>query len=325
VRVFRQKNHGEPGEVDFIYTFGTPGTGSPGLKNMRGPSPCFNGLRTWRTRDGYNDAGAVATSPIGYVHGAMDTESIPLDKSEPVATLCDDATGNNTITEPTTWPRWSLHHVDDYTSHVKMLRNKDDNWGYNISAIAANDSYFLDPFLVSKTLVGTGWGHAGFARFPGGVVLGGGMQVAHLLQKESNLECVITFQGTASVEGWLENMETKAVPFCGLTLEGEHCLGPGACKTEKPRGSFVHYGFKWRLERITQDATWRNYVQPHLQHCSSVSVVGHSLGGAAAELFAACASNAPKEGEYGYDDYESIGWNKGNVRRLRYIRDEREV
>jgi len=102
----------------------------------------------------------------------------------------------------------------------------------------------------------------------------------------------------------------KRVHFCGLVDEDEKCSGWGTCETRHPRGSFVHEGIKNRLLAIIQTDGFQSSIRPMLPLCSKVSVVGHALGGAVAEMFAACASKAPQPGQYGYDDYKDMSWIK---------------
>merc|ERR1712194_883602 len=78
---------GEPGMVDFAYTFGSPGSASPALQNNRGDSPCFPGLRTyhtmgpphWLTGNKWTDVVAMIAKPANYAHAYMEAEDLEVD------------------------------------------------------------------------------------------------------------------------------------------------------------------------------------------------------------------------------------------------------
>lgn len=139
--------------------------------------------------------------------------------------------------------------------------------------------------------------------------------ISHLLQDPVTKSCMLTFRGSKSAQDWVHNVQIKKVPFCGLTEEGEECEG-SPCQT-RGRGSFAHKGFRDHLRHVVRSSDWQTKIRPRLSGCAEVIGVGHSLGGAAAALFAACAAKAPKKGEFGFvDDYEHIGWTVGQPRML---------
>jgi len=310
---------GDPGQVDFTYNFGAPGGGSPALQNQRGQDPCFPGLRVWQTEPGrwwgkWLDVVARIGNAVSYWHAWMPSMEM-------------DTKSNNIWNFPCNLERTKKPsdafstsiNLHDAGLYVDQLHGSlSDPWYQNMSVFAGRKSYWHDVQDVYREVKQFGWGLVGSGLHQGGTVYGG-KQVAHLIQHPTTLECTLTFQGTTSLQGWMENFNVGAEPFCGLTYPGERCGSLFTCSTRRPRGSFVHGGFKDRVMAMVKHPEFQQNILPHLPSCSRVYAVGHSLGGAVAELFAACTSNAPKEGEHGWEDYKWMAWTKAAPARLSYI------
>lgn len=318
---------GEPGQVDFLYNFGAPGSASPGLQNQRGSSSCFPGLRIYQSEPGtlwgkWLDIVARVANAASYWHPWM--PSMEMDVSSRTrhwkfgCSLEQTYRPNEALSTSI-----SLHGAELYIEQLSGQKRDLSNgsWYTNMSIFAARKSYIEDPNLVHRHIKAYGWGLVGSAAHPGGNVYGGA-QITHLVQHPVTLECAITFQGTTYVQDWLSNFRVSAHSFCGLTYQGESCGSFGTCSTRRPRGSFVHGGFKERLMTIVKTPAFQSNIRPKLSSCARVYAVGHSLGGAMAELFTACNSRAPKQGEFGYEDYQWMGWTKGTAAHLQVIGEE---
>lgn len=116
-------------------------------------------------------------------------------------------------------------------------------------------------------------------------------EASHLIQHPRTLACYITFEGTTGFDDWLLNVNVIRVNFCGL-------------------GQGVHNGFRQATLRIVDTTEFQRHVRPKLGKCSKVEAVGHSLGGAIASLFTACAHSTVRSGQSGWEDYQKFFWNK---------------
>merc|ERR1712187_1037426 len=158
-----------------------------------------------------------------------------------------------------------------------------------------------------------GYNVVGAAKFEGSWVEG--VQVSYLLQDPHSLECVLTFQGTYSMEDALWDAAAFPVAFCGLTQRGENCCSDSpickaTCQPERPQDSFVHMGFRNQLRRIVGTKAFQDHIHANLPSCASVTTFGHSLGAAMAELYTACAERHLAAGDFGFQDFSEIGWEK---------------
>lgn len=310
---------GEPGQVDFMFSVGAPGPGSPGLQNQRGDDPCFPGMRIYHAEKGgvfgneWIDVVARVANLAYYWHAWVPSAKIDVSNHKKTNYKCN---------KQQTWepggfsPSSSLHSKSLYIDSIEKVFG--DPFFSNITIFTASYSYIHDREHVFELVQEHGWGLVGSAFHAGGGVFAG-EQISHLIQHPSTNECVLTFQGTASIQGWINNFNFPAEHFCGLVDADESCGGWSTCKVRHARGSFVHGGFRGRYLAIVGTDEFQNNVRPHLGKCATLVASGHSLGGAVAELFSACASKAPQPGEYGYEDYEPIAWTKEAPARLSYV------
>lgn len=250
------------------------------------------------------------TGAQGFRHPVMDGVQLDVKQKKTTAYACSDDTPN--------MPK-GLPKIDhEYELYISMAQDY-SNLVYNISNMGIRESFNFDLNDVARNVRSYGWRLVGSAVDKGGALYVG-KQISHLIQNPDSKACMITFQGSSSFQDWMANLNGKKSHFCGLVERGEECDGK-QCSVRNKGSSFVHGGFRDALRGIVQCSEFQNNIRSKLSSCSSVYVTGHSLGGAQAELFAACAAKAPGQGEYGYEeDYKYIKWIPGTPRVLPEVR-----
>jgi hypothetical protein len=307
------------GRVDGLYTFGAPRSAVPGLVNP-GNFSCLPGLRSWTGQkyfvvSQFADQIPMLPAPVRYQHPMMDVAEFDVSSlSNPEVTQSSCSKGS----QDTPWYRVGNMLLHARTPYVNAAY-KVSSWLGNVTDMGAMQSYFQDPGYVAQRVKGFGWRLAGSAYHEGGSI-DGGPQVLYLMQHPSTLECLMTFQGTNSIQDVVVDVQAQKAHFCGLVERGESCGLFESCKPNKAGGSFVHKGFRDHLRRMIKCSDWQNKIRPSLPKCRKVWVAGHSLGGAMGELFTTCVARAPQPGQYGYEeDYKYMYWNRGTPARLPYL------
>jgi len=321
---------GEPGQVDYLFTLGAPGTASPALQNRRGSSPCFKGFRVWLSNENvlFPDTVDWCTQVAnikGLHHAWMPSMNINIDGDEGHERQDRPCNLEETWQPDMDWgTSLELHWRGYYINAVDQVMS---HYHSNLSKFIGNFSYWHNITALISIVESMGWGLVATAHHPGNEDKHQEEQVAHLLQHPTSLECVLTFQGTGgTLDGWLTDAHFFPDRFCGLEDEDEDdCPAirvppPSPCPVKNPRSSFVHSGFRNRLLAMMSTQGFRS-IKRSLPSCAKLTVGGHSLGAAVSELFTACASNAPQEGEYGYEDYRNMSWRKGVPKKLPLIRE----
>jgi len=301
--------------VDAIYTFGAPGTASPGLVNQRTKSGCFNGLRTYQSQPGsffgkFMDPVAFITNPISYWHSKLAAREV--DTRNPGKYPIRQCTDVNVSYVPLSFldgtGNTNMHIAEKYLKTVLGLGDKSLE---TFAVFALVFAYLDDAAQVAAASRERGWKLVGKAEDLS-LNFTQGPQKSHLFQNRETLECVITFEGTQRENGlddWYANFETTPEKFCGLVDEDEVCNNRfGECKVRRAGGAFVHRGFVNKARSVAMTEGWKQTIQGNLGACSKVSLVGHSAGGAAAELVAGCLSKKLAPNDYGYDDRALFAW-----------------
>lgn len=302
---------GESGTVDAIYAYAAPGSAKPPLRNLASKDGCFPGLRFWtmqrRWFGNLVDLPVVGAGLAGYKHPYMDAVGLDVRSGKRQMYRCAD----NSKKEPNL-PRGipaMLHEPELYAEHAGRV----SDFIWNISHIGMPMSYIDNPAYVAHKVTAMGWRLVESAFFEG-TAFYGGIQSSFLIQSPDTFECMLTFKGTGSLKDVTNDLESARSHFCGLA---EPCdSGSEKCKAGADE-SFVHRGFRDRLRQMVRTEGFQTRIRPKLSGCSKTYVVGHSLGAAMAELFAACVSKAPKPGDYGYEsDYRYMSWTKSTPRPL---------
>lgn len=97
--------------------------------------------------------------------------------------------------------------------------------------------------------------------------------VARLYQDPETLECVLVFASAypvCTVNDMVYSEELSLAPWCGYRD--------------------IHAGAVWNFRDHLKSQPYTASIKAKLPRCASVQAVGHSMGGAHAQLFAACAS-----------------------------------
>jgi len=301
------QKEGEFAEVDYLYTFGAPGVGSPRFLHATNEDGVFAGLRTWRTSGGWTDIVPIVTVAINTWHPRINSEEIECNEQ----VIAHDPSEVVARWPYSVWASISLHFQAGYFNVTKQ--RSCDTW--KLYTHFTTYVSYQRPAHAIEHVASLGWRVAGYGFYQGGWI--GGSQHSYLLQHPETLECVVTIQGTQDRYDWMANLAFSAEHFCGYAEEDESCGSPvGDCSTRGERGAFVHYGFAVHLRNMVHTESWQQGVHAKLGKCSAVYVTGHSLGGAGANLFAGCVSQKLKPGDWGYEDYKYMAWTKGTPELL---------
>jgi hypothetical protein len=263
------------GRVSHLFTFGAPHPSNPTLTRKDGG--CFAGYRITNQDDDWllDDEDIVPTllTPSKYDHPNVQTIVVAGNRNG--APKHKWSCGSN----PFRVTRVSaiLHLPGRYLSNMGALGDQYSR-AKIASAVGLKNSYEGDLSTIKKDLAPMGWRLVSSA-------LVGKEDVSHLMQEESSLRCILTFEGSDSFNDWITDAKIIRVPFCGLPMR-------------------AHLGFKSELMRLVSGTQWQANIRPKLGKCSSVDAVGHSLGGAVASLFTACV-----DFQNGSEDYQNMSWS----------------
>jgi len=246
---------------------------------------CFNGYRViaWEDDLLVDDEDIVPTLLVFSSYDHPNVRTLPVvNKGNGVFTTW--SCGNNP--RRTTHPKVYLHKKEGYM--ISMARLESSYWrAKEASAVGLLNSYEGNLGTVRSNVGAEGWNLVGTST--------SGEDVSHLIQDPGSLRCILTFEGSDSFGDFITDAKVFRVPFCGLP-------------------QWVHTGFKNELLRMVDSSSWQSNVRSKLGKCSSVDVVGHSLGGATATLFAACV-----DFQNGSDEYKKMSWSVERPRRMSQV------
>mmetsp|Transcript_51805 Transcript_51805/g.150469 ORF Transcript_51805/g.150469 Transcript_51805/m.150469 type:complete len:483 (+) Transcript_51805:3-1451(+) len=281
----------DPLLVRNLVTFGAPAVSYPPLTNPGGR--CIPGLRVYTENNHLtiglpgkeSDAAAMTTNfphvktPVLVLRGEGDSPSI-----------YEGCPGKPR------WPifgvgsfhDWGIHGLEHYKERLTRLNVK----GFSKAVMKVHLAQTLMNFTgftydwtldnIRKDLQSVpGWNLVGYMDH-----LGFGEDVDRVLvmQRRRSKECVIAFQGSQGAYDLSSFLKSGGTGFCGF--------------------GNTHTGVRNELWRLTADEKYALHVKPKLAKCAAVDCVGHSLGGALCNLFAACANS----GRAADPDYRQLAW-----------------
>mmetsp|Transcript_84373 Transcript_84373/g.239183 ORF Transcript_84373/g.239183 Transcript_84373/m.239183 type:complete len:1065 (-) Transcript_84373:265-3459(-) len=114
-----------------------------------------------------------------------------------------------------------------------------------------------------------------------------------LYQHDKTLDCALVFEGSDDGLDWLANLDFATSDFCTLGK--------------------VHQGFRAKVLRMVGGIDYAQIIRSKLPQCASVTATGHSLGGAQAELFTACANKITEKGQHGFAENRLVSFKKDDA------------
>jgi len=288
------------GGISGLYTFGAPGTTLVPLNNVLREDGKFPGLRLVTqkvTKFGkfirtYHDPVPFVAGIIGMQHPHMDLLVLP-GGSEGLEPLFHE-----TSLEVVNKPRSDLsfwvggHFQTVYYKELKPHNERFDPKAWTMLHM----SRAVSPSDNNNTMAG----NAAVAAMVGWNLVAQSKNEklsnsdiiyrdnTSLYQDPVTKACAISFVGTHHITQWMVNLRFNLGMFCGIPN--------------------VHIGFRNQVRRVILSQQWNEEVLPALASCPKLYITGHSLGGAQAQLVAACLQRAPAEGEAGWEDYKHLVW-----------------
>jgi hypothetical protein len=255
-------------KVDKLYTYGAPCVSPTELRNPASSDGCFPGIRFINQQPFLTDS-VPSLLTFGWDHPFMTKVRLD-DKNVARSTPC----GEYGLVQ-TRAPSVSLHAADVYKDRSVPMGGEVKD----VAMVGLMNSYEEASSTVDSNLrsYGGGWSRAGTAK-------NGLGDVSHLMKKRDGT-CILTFEGSENPlqdwEDWAHNLQAVPVSYCGL-------------------GQSVHKGFRDELRKVVNSTQWQSNIRSKLSSCSKVIVTGHSLGGAVASLFTACANTGGSSADYNW-------------------------
>eukprot|EP00434_Breviolum_minutum_P004750 symbB.v1.2.004187.t1/scaffold233.1/size288367/18 len=295
---FAQRQSAPVRAVEEVYTFGTPGSSKSILSDVTHEDGCFGGLRVYMrsARPGWGavdtpvyDPVAWITQQFSYRHARMRfLELWELNLYQGSISPCSAS-----IQDPPSDTFWWIEGHVSYEAALKHhLQAAKQALPQDLKAATSelNDlqkAYLMChfTFVIYAPEMATlhvdakewGWTLVGYASsLPSEPRDDNSIVTFHdhaaLFQHPRSLECVLAFEGSdrADLSDWVYDAEIAPVTFCGFTE--------------------VHRGFKEKLMAMLESDDFDQAIRVKLPYCSKLITAGHSMGGAQAELFSACAN-----------------------------------
>lgn len=277
---------GKPGIADGVYPHAAPPTAWPPLRDPLSSDGCFPGMRTWTARRNFGvkwiDTAAMVTGWAGFRHPYMEAAELNVGTDRTTPFGCSSRSPNMPRGAP-----FVIHHRDYYINTAKLI----SPLHYNVSKVGVALDLISDLDEARQIARDSGWRVVGHSLNPGNWLYVG-WSSSFLVQQPDTRVCMLTFMGSKAVADWVANLHVWRANFCGLDVK-------------------VHMGFRNKWRNVVRYRDWQESIRSKLPKCAQVLVVGHSLGGACSELFAACAARAPGLEEEGHEDYSYINWTRG--------------
>ncbi|CAE8708569.1 unnamed protein product [Polarella glacialis] len=309
-----------------LYTFGAPGATVGVLSDEASDDGCIPGLRVYSRseRPGFSgnvpvsDPVSWITSQFNFSHAKMDAlQALDLNVKENPIHPCEARKS-----DPPQDGDWWIggHHayggiLKAHTDFLEFDAQASPSASVDLVLGAVQERlrkaylmsefsfmiYSTDPQKLDVHALDRGWTLVGWARC-NAVTRHPFSPRFHdhvaLYQDGKTLQCALAFEGTdmSDKSDWLMDADIKADRFCGLGR--------------------VHQGFKDKLMRMLSSTDYQRMIKANLPMCAGIVVTGHSLGGAEAELFTACAGRFLKPHEEGFADNQLVTFTPSTPKLL---------
>lgn len=295
------------GEISGLYTYGAPGTALSPFRNEQREDGKFPGLRlvtqrverVWKITRTYHDPVPFFAGLVGMKHPHMDLLLLPVNQ----APQLHDASREVSLLPRSDFGFWVRGHFQDIY-YDQLLPH-----------VGAYDPKALELLHLSMAVCPAFNNHSREGNARQAAKVGWNLvaqSTNHRLRKREFIfqdntslyqnpetqACALSFVHTHHITHWFVNLRFRPSTFCGI--------------------KHVHIGFRNQVLRVLRSSSWAQNMLPAMSACSKLYITGHSLGGAQAQLVAACLQRAPARGQDGWDDYRHMIWkpNETAVRTL---------
>lgn len=240
--------------VERVHSLITYGAARPGVGELQNPATgsCFEGYRFVMQNTWTVDPVPALGQTTSFAH-PLGT-SIKMHEKQ-----THDKFGCGTNGFNFGFPEFRLHESSVYIANLK-------NFDSVVGAVTLNGLAvsYEDDLDTVKSQLQPGW------ELQASMVLDG--DKSHVIMHKDTQACIITFSGSDDASDWYSNAAVWPVKFCELEQD-------------------IHNGFRSEVMRVVNSDAYQQEFKPKLKECTEVTATGHSLGGAMAAIFSACANN----------------------------------